>query len=532
MALNLALVTADTTHVAATNTRDALTSLGHTVTLYAQGAVTATNLAAYDVILCPRVGVDQTTLAGYLRAYIDQDIPVLAGLPQATVPAPGPATLTGGIGQLLSMYTSEELGDGRGPSIYAPGPHPVLAGFTVPGDITVYSSTDFLSAVNQASAYVGTLVTQLTSADNKPTVLLIESGTLDLTGQAYGARCGFIGWLYGRNGYSADGKTLLDAILTWAVARPGVMAAATDPIVAAFVGDHAEPITGQLTTGLGSDQGALVGYLPVQGPMAAVSPSLTAAISASFPAIGPWTSLLAADQAVLAGYLATQGPINTTLSPLTTALLGQHLEPISGTAPLALIGASPAIKAFHDWAGGLNPALLQTIYTLTLTDPAGLLPELILPMSSFQATAQAEGLSSFLSCVVPAALPYAEAITARLNGELVVSKGFRFADGTVQTEEILRIPLGEIRLDEGPNRASATLSGYGVVAPGTPKTRTLTGIRYRNWANGLRRVRADVDLFLRPGDTALDGSEAFTVSYISYYVGPEGQFMEAAERAL
>lgn len=291
----------------------------------------------------------------------------------------------------------------------------------------------------------------------------------------------------------------------------GQLAATLEGGSATLTGTHPAPIEGHLATHPAGASAAWVGdHIPlITGALAGALGAATPAIAGTVTRVGVWTSTVAGGLAALDGFVAPTGPLAAALS-----------------------GASGQLHAFHDWAGGLNPALLQTIYTLTLTDPAGLLPELILPMSSFQATAQAEGLASFLSCVVPAALLYAEAITERLNGALVVSKGFRFADGSEQTEEILRIPLGEIRLDEGPNRASATLSGYGVVAPGTPKTRALTGIRYRNQANGLRRVRADVDLFLRPGDTALDGSEAFTVSYISYYVGPEGQFMEAAERAL
>ena len=80
---DIALVTTDKTHRAATYIRDVLLAKGHTVTLYNTAEITASNLSGYDAIVCPRKAGDATT-DGYLRGYIDAGIPVWVGLMQGT----------------------------------------------------------------------------------------------------------------------------------------------------------------------------------------------------------------------------------------------------------------------------------------------------------------------------------------------------------------------------------------------------------------------------------------------------------------
>ena len=49
----------------------------------------------------------------------------------------------------------------------------------------------------------------------------------------------------------------------------------------------------------------------------------------------------------------------------------------------------------------------------------------------------------------------------------------------------------------------------------------MTGITYRNEQSGLRRIRCEIDTFLRVGDTAdLGAGETMVVDSITYTVSP------------
>lgn len=120
-------------------------------------------------------------------------------------------------------------------------------------------------------------------------------------------------------------------------------------------------------------------------------------------------------------------------------------------------------------------------------------------------------------------------IEARLTtGELVIKRGIRFA-GYEQTDEMLRVPIQSLRWDAGANNASATLSGQ-TTETANAKTRTVTGISYRNLYQGNRRIRCAVDTYLRPGDTAdLGSGETMTVASIVYSIYPDNASMEISE---
>ena len=177
----------------------------------------------------------------------------------------------------------------------------------------------------------------------------------------------------------------------------------------------------------------------------------------------------------------------------------------------------------------------QVIYRCTLTgdqeSPA--LDDLVLPMSSFQCRLR-DGDPSYLACVIPSATDYADDISARSNGEIVVEKGYRLQDGTVFLEEIARVDFESVAIDRGARSASATITGHKTTSSGTAKERVLSGLSYSGLqADGKRRIRTEVDMFLRPGDTAvyeIDGAdESYIAGQISYTVGPNQSQMEVTE---
>lgn len=175
-----------------------------------------------------------------------------------------------------------------------------------------------------------------------------------------------------------------------------------------------------------------------------------------------------------------------------------------------------------------TPVITAVHYTLILTGAADGLSDLVLPMSSFQGRLRS-GSPSYLSVVIPAAAQYSDAIDARPNGQLVVSRGDRWTDGLIQVTEIARVNLETIRLDQGARSSSATLSGHRQTTNSAPKTVTLGGAQVKSVAGGLRRYRCALDNDLRAGDTAEINGESFAVREISYTVGPTLSFMEIAE---
>jgi len=172
---------------------------------------------------------------------------------------------------------------------------------------------------------------------------------------------------------------------------------------------------------------------------------------------------------------------------------------------------------------------LQVIYQCILTGDADGLSDLVLPMSSFQSTMR-NGEASYLACIIPGATAYKAAILARANGDIVVSKGYRFSDGTTQMEELCRVDYESLRIDRDPMMDIATISGHRTATAAASKSVTLTGVSYQGYrTDGKNVFRAEPDLFLRVGDTAVYGSYSFVVGEISYAVGTNQAMMQVTE---
>jgi len=167
---------------------------------------------------------------------------------------------------------------------------------------------------------------------------------------------------------------------------------------------------------------------------------------------------------------------------------------------------------------------------MTLTGTADGLPDLMLKISSWQATSQAGNRSDYLQATVPAAESLISEIEQRVNGDLVISKGVRYSDGTVRAEEILRSNFDTFRFDRGARRFTVTVSGY--LAGSQPQTsqRELKGIRSISLTNGKYRTRCEIDLFLKPGMSVVADNVTFIADYINYFVNDKDAFCEVSER--
>jgi hypothetical protein len=186
------------------------------------------------------------------------------------------------------------------------------------------------------------------------------------------------------------------------------------------------------------------------------------------------------------------------------------------------------------WSIARAVTTAQVIYYCILTGAADGLDDLYLPMSSFQARMR-DGDPSYLSCIFPNSAAYEDAISLRGSGQIIIQRGFRMSDGTEQMEEIIRVNYESLRIDRGARNDSGTITGYRTISSGEPKEVTVTGVSYYGMqADGKRKVRADLDLFLRVGDTCIygeDGNDYFKVGLITYIVSadPVQTIMEATE---
>ena len=155
------------------------------------------------------------------------------------------------------------------------------------------------------------------------------------------------------------------------------------------------------------------------------------------------------------------------------------------------------------------------------------------PISSWQATIQT-GRANFLQTVVPAASGWMDAILAA--DEFVISRRSPTRAGEWVEHEMARVPLEQWSYDQGPQRATATISGYTAAAIDTGDTtaatynRPLPGLRSISVSPSGVRARCAIDWLLRPGHTASADGETFVVAYINYYVNANDSYCDVGER--
>jgi hypothetical protein len=141
---------------------------------------------------------------------------------------------------------------------------------------------------------------------------------------------------------------------------------------------------------------------------------------------------------------------------------------------------------------------------------------------------------SFLSCVVPNATKYIDEIIARGNGDLIIKKGYLMPDGMRNLEEVVRACCDYITTDTGARSSSITVSGHSVRKFASPKIRKVSGVSYIGInQNGKRYIRAIMDMFLRPQDVCVYGNnenERFIVGQIIYTVNENSATMEVSEQ--
>ena len=183
-------------------------------------------------------------------------------------------------------------------------------------------------------------------------------------------------------------------------------------------------------------------------------------------------------------------------------------------------------RGYQDWAANLPAALLQTFYTLTITGS----PDLVVPISSWQATLRSGTGSDYLQAVIPAASSLTQAIADRAGGRLVISKGYRFDDGSERSEPIVEAEFSQLRSDRGPRNYTVTVSGFLPASAAQQSERVLREVRTLSFSSSQYRARGAIDLFLRPGMTVTADDVSFEVEFINFYANEFDQFCEVGGR--
>ena len=194
---------------------------------------------------------------------------------------------------------------------------------------------------------------------------------------------------------------------------------------------------------------------------------------------------------------------------------------IGDPAPWPWTAVAPAPR----WA---LPAVTprKTIYIAELS--ADGLDAYEVPVASIQMRRR-DGEPTMISCVVPDAMTYLTACQAYQDGSLIIRAGSETNDGTRNLSELDRVTLDTIAYDVGVHSSSLTLAGYRTASNANPRAVSVSGVRYYGLqADGKAKLRANIDQWLRPGDTVVYGATSFTVSSIYVFLDAKTSYMEVS----
>lgn len=166
-------------------------------------------------------------------------------------------------------------------------------------------------------------------------------------------------------------------------------------------------------------------------------------------------------------------------------------------------------------------------YTFILTGHQDNLSDLTLPISSCQGRIRTDA-ATYMAVTLPAEEDTITGINLRPNGEIVVSMQFVFRGETIYDQEIGRVDLEDIRIDEGSVNRSITLSGHSTYSY-FQQIVNLSNPMIRRLNDGKRTYRCEPDVFVRPGDIVNINDEQFITDMITWAVDATSEWMEVRE---
>jgi hypothetical protein len=193
-------------------------------------------------------------------------------------------------------------------------------------------------------------------------------------------------------------------------------------------------------------------------------------------------------------------------------------------ADMTLIGATPSVTWTID-------GVAQQIFRCILTGAEDGLDDLDLPMAKFTARVR-DGDPSYLSCTIPNGSEYEDEVLLRPNGDIVVKYGARLVSGIEQLVEIVRVNYEDMQIDRSATNDTIILTGHKTTTISESKEWPVSNVSYFGMdSDGKRRIRADMDYFLRCGDICQFDDDEMIVGSITYTViaKPSLMSMEISE---
>ena len=162
---------------------------------------------------------------------------------------------------------------------------------------------------------------------------------------------------------------------------------------------------------------------------------------------------------------------------------------------------------------------IATHYKCVLTGAQDGLGDLVLPISSFVVRINPSSSSSYVQAIVPGVDVYVDEISARSNGQLVISRVYVYLDGSSTSYEMTRGLFETLRTDTGgKSGTTGTLQGYWVFVSSGYKEYLLVNPTYRSWDGETVRYRCELDPRVRPGDSVTINEETLTVVSVQHSV--------------
>jgi len=232
----------------------------------------------------------------------------------------------------------------------------------------------------------------------------------------------------------------------------------------------------------------------------------------------------------------------------TVSTTGQHITP----AQLALTGTfqTPTLKVGHritpvqkalalafNTPSIINRTLatianlwMTTHYRLTLTGAQDSTTDTVLPMSSFLIRYDYDPYRVYLSAIIPGVDSVIDAIEARPNGRLIITRIYTYLAGATDEHEMVNVVYDTLNTNEGGRAGTTgTIGGFENLSYLSPETITLTSPVTRTSESGRRRYRCAIDPRVRPGDTVIINNETFVVSTVLYIIDSKTAIMEVQE---
>jgi hypothetical protein len=211
--LSIAIITKDPTHDAPNNTKAALESRGHSVTVYDDSSVTASEIESHDVGVLVRYANWSEASTAYNNGQ-----PMLVGITQNSDGTGFPCfTSANDLSSTEDLYTQGANGETFD---FLAVDHPIKNGFSLPGLFTPMTGINWSASWESGAAtHAGTLLGEGTAgndADGRGMLFVFEAGATDLASNTIPARVALWGHGYGgQNAYSEEGADLLDRLVNW-----------------------------------------------------------------------------------------------------------------------------------------------------------------------------------------------------------------------------------------------------------------------------------------------------------------------------